>query len=121
MTKSPLFWGVISLLALGSAVAQEDPSVLHSSQSPKTAFHSSSKLAAAREGESHSAVTAFVNVSVAPLDHEGVVPGQTVVVRNGSIAAIGSADATPVPKDAVVIQGNGHYLMPGLADMHVHL
>lgn len=44
MTKSALFLGVISLLALGSALAQVVPSVPHSSQPPETTFHSSSNL-----------------------------------------------------------------------------
>lgn len=44
MTKSPLFSAGIVLLALGSALAQEVPSVAHSSQSPETTFHSSSNL-----------------------------------------------------------------------------
>jgi hypothetical protein len=44
MTKSALFSGGIILLALGSAVAQEVPSVTHSSQSPETTFHSASNL-----------------------------------------------------------------------------
>ncbi len=42
--KSALFSGGIILLALGSAVAQEDSSVTHSPQSPENTFHSSSNL-----------------------------------------------------------------------------
>ena len=44
MTKSALFWGVISLLALGSALAQVVPSVPNSSQPPEITFRSSSDL-----------------------------------------------------------------------------
>src|SRR2546427_7942065 len=66
-------------------------------------------------------VTAFVDVSVIPMDRAAVVPGQTVIVRDGRIAAIGPTDTTVVPKDAAVLHGNGYYLMPGLADMHIHL
>jgi hypothetical protein len=66
-------------------------------------------------------VTAFVNVNVVPLDHEGIIPGQTVIVFGSRIAAVGPTDKIVVPQDATVIQGNGRYLMPGLADMHVHL
>jgi len=67
------------------------------------------------------AVFAFVNVNVVPMDGERVVPNQTVVVRNGRIAAMGSAKRVSVPKGAVRIDGRGQYLMPGLVDMHVHL
>src|SRR5688500_5377664 len=65
--------------------------------------------------------TAFVNVSVIPMDRERVLRDQTVVVRAGRIAAIGPASRTPVPKNAVRVDGRGKYLMPGLFDMHTHL
>ncbi|HEU4797103.1 MAG TPA: amidohydrolase family protein [Pyrinomonadaceae bacterium] len=66
-------------------------------------------------------VTAFTNVNVIPFDRERVLTGQTVIVRDGRIAEIGAADKTKVPAGALQIDGNGKYLMPGLADMHVHL
>jgi len=50
-----------------------------------------------------------------------VLSGQTVVVQQGRITAIGPFSSTPVPAGATAIQGQGRYLMPGLADMHVHL
>ena len=65
--------------------------------------------------------TAFVGVSVIPMDGERVLPDHTVVVEDGRIAAIGPRAATPVPSDAVRVDGAGKYLLPGLADMHVHL
>jgi hypothetical protein len=64
---------------------------------------------------------AFVDVTVVPMDGERIVQGQTVVVRNGRIDAMGAAKSVRVPKDAVTIDGRGRYLMPGLVDMHVHL
>ena len=64
---------------------------------------------------------AFINVNVVPFDRERIVAEQTVVVRDGRIAEIGSADKTKVPAGALQIDGRGKYLMPGLADMHVHL
>lgn len=66
-------------------------------------------------------VLAFVNVNVVPMDSERVVQNQTVIVRDGRIAAIGAAKRVRVPQGAVKIDGRGQYLMPGLADMHVHL
>ena len=64
-------------------------------------------------------VTAFVSVNVVPMDSDRVMYDQTVIVRDGKIAAIGSA--LTVPQDAAVIDGHGSaYLSPGLADMHVH-
>lgn len=65
-------------------------------------------------------VTVIRNVSVAPMSSEGVLADQTVIVREGLIAAIGPAAATPVPRGARVIEGEGLYLMPGLVDAHAH-
>lgn len=64
---------------------------------------------------------AFINVNVVPFDRERVLAGQTVIVRDGRIAEIGPADKAKVPAGAIQIDARGKYLMPGLADMHVHL
>ncbi|HKS10642.1 MAG TPA: amidohydrolase family protein [Pyrinomonadaceae bacterium] len=64
---------------------------------------------------------AFVNVNVVPFDRERILEGQTVIVRDGRIAEIGPANKTKAPAGAREIDGRGKYLMPGLADMHVHL
>jgi hypothetical protein len=70
---------------------------------------------------SSSSSTAFVNVNVIPMDSASVLAGQTVVVQQGRITAIGPVSSTPIPGGATMIEGHGRYLMPGLADMHVHL
>ena len=67
------------------------------------------------------AATAFVSVSLLPMDREAVVPNQTVIVRGQKIAWIGSADAAKVPDGATRIDGTGKFLMPGLAEMHAHI
>ncbi|HUP49992.1 MAG TPA: amidohydrolase family protein [Thermoanaerobaculia bacterium] len=65
---------------------------------------------------------AFVGVNLVPMTRElGVVRAQTVIVRDGRIETVGPAATTPVPAGAERIEGRGRYLMPGLADMHVHL
>ncbi|MBA3560407.1 MAG: hypothetical protein H0W30_17625, partial [Gemmatimonadaceae bacterium] len=65
--------------------------------------------------------TAFVDVNVVPMDRERVLPHQTVLVRDGRITRIGPVADVKVPLGALRIEGGGRYLMPGLADMHVHL
>ncbi len=69
------------------------------------------------------AVVAFTDVSVVPMDRDRILPGQTVLVRNGHIEAIGSSEEmhARVPSDAVRVDGRGKYLIPGLGDMHVQL
>ncbi len=64
---------------------------------------------------------AFEHVSVLPMDRDVVIADQTVVVRDGRIITIGPASAVAVPPDAQRIDGRGRFLMPGLADMHVHV
>src|SRR4051812_42412989 len=66
-------------------------------------------------------VVAFVNVNVVPMDRERILEGQTVIVRDGRIAEIAPASKAKVPAGALSVDGRGKYLMPGLADMHVHL
>jgi imidazolonepropionase-like amidohydrolase len=63
---------------------------------------------------------AFEHVAVVSLAHPGVDRDQTIVVRDGKIAAVGPAASVAVPADATVIAGAGRYAMPGLTDMHVH-
>ncbi len=64
---------------------------------------------------------AFINVNVIPMDKERVLPRQTVIVRDGTIVEIGDAKRIKVPANAQRIDGAGKFLIPGLADMHVHL
>ena len=66
------------------------------------------------------AVTAFVRVNVLPMDSERALRDQTVLVSDGRIQAIGPR--LDVPDGARVIDGGGSaWLLPGLADMHVHV
>lgn len=44
-----------------------------------------------------------------------------VLVRAGRIEAVGPAASVAVPKDAEVIDARGKTVLPGLADLHVHL
>jgi imidazolonepropionase-like amidohydrolase len=62
----------------------------------------------------------FENVTLVPLDRDRTLEHQSVLVRDGRIAAIGAADKIGADS-AVRIDGRGRYLMPGLADMHIHL
>ncbi len=71
---------------------------------------------AAREPE-----VAFVHVTVVPLDREVSLADQTVLVAEGKIVALGPAGEIELPPEAQVIPGEGAYLVPGLADMHVHV
>ncbi len=66
-------------------------------------------------------VVAFIGVNVLPMDAERVLENQTVVVRDGRIAAMGPVGDVAIPDNAVRIDARGKYLMPGIAEMHGHL
>lgn len=67
-------------------------------------------------------VFAFVGVTVIPMTGPGtVLPDHTVLIRNGRIERIGPRTAVEIPAGARRIDGTGRYLLPGLADLHVHL
>lgn len=55
------------------------------------------------------------------MDSQRVLEDHTVVIAGDRIVAMGPAESTPIPSDARRVEGAGRYLMPGLADLHVHL
>jgi Amidohydrolase family len=70
-----------------------------------------------------------VNAPVIALTHVRVIDGtgaaarenQTLIIREGSIAAIGDGGSTPAPAGATVIDLTGKSVLPGLVMMHEHL
>src|SRR5262245_40054074 len=54
------------------------------------------------------------------MDRERIVEDQTVVVRDGKIQTMGPSQTVREPSGAERVDGHGKFLMPGLADMHVH-
>ena len=63
----------------------------------------------------------FQGVNLITLDGEEVLAGQTVLIVDARIAAMGPEDSVTVPADAIVIDASGRYLMPGLTEMHGHV
>ncbi|MCU9848954.1 amidohydrolase family protein [Defluviimonas sp. WL0024] len=64
---------------------------------------------------------AFVNANVLPMDENKVLLQQTVVVDGDSIVAVAPTSEVEVPHGATVIDAEGSWLIPGFADMHMHL
>lgn len=56
------------------------------------------------------------------IDGTGAPPraATTILVRQGEITAVTPDDEAEVPEDARVIDVSDQYVIPGLADMHVH-
>jgi hypothetical protein len=66
------------------------------------------------------AVVALTNVRV--VDGTGAPPveRQTIVIRDGRIASVGSAASAQVPPGARVLDLAGHTVIPGMVGMHNH-
>lgn len=65
------------------------------------------------------AQTYIINVTVADVEKQKLVPNQTVIITNDLISKIQSGKIK-IPANATIIDGKGKYLFPGLTDAHVH-
>ncbi|MGH9346125.1 MAG: amidohydrolase family protein [Vicinamibacterales bacterium] len=63
-------------------------------------------------------VTALINARVVNVRTGQVAPPATLVLRDGTIASVGS---TAAPAGALVIDARGRYVLPGLVDAHTHI
>lgn len=64
---------------------------------------------------------AIEHATVLPMDRDTVLIDHTVLVSRGRVIWLGPSADARVPRGAERVDGRGAYLMPGLADMHVHL
>ena len=64
--------------------------------------------------------TAFTGAKIIPIEGPVIAEG-TLVVHDGKIVAVGPADSTDVPDDAVRIDAAGKIIMPGLICTHSHV
>lgn len=65
--------------------------------------------------------TVFTNVSVIPMDSELVLEDQTVVIEGDRILEVAPSSEVDIASNATIIDGDGKFLMPGLAEMHGHV
>jgi imidazolonepropionase-like amidohydrolase len=66
-------------------------------------------------------VLAITHVTLIDATGAPAQPDMTVLVSGQRISSIGPAKSMAIPGDAEVLDGTGKFLIPGLADMHVHL
>jgi imidazolonepropionase-like amidohydrolase len=110
MLASMRIYVVLALVACGSKKSEPTP----------TSDPTPSATASA------SATAAFVDVTVVPMAYStdpkarDEIPHQTVLVDGDRVVAMGDTDKVTVPANATKIDGAGKWLIPGLADMHVH-
>ncbi len=65
-------------------------------------------------------IYAITDVAIIDVENGIAIPNQTVIVMGDRIDKIGAYGKLNIPEDAEIINGHGHYLMPGLVDAHVH-
>ncbi|MEO6135008.1 MAG: amidohydrolase family protein [Ginsengibacter sp.] len=61
------------------------------------------------------------DINIIPMTSDTLIANKSVLIRHGKIMAIEDYKTLPKNKQTKIINGKGKYLMPGLADMHVHL
>ena len=66
-------------------------------------------------------VLAITNVRVIDGTGAPAREGQTLIIRDGTIAAVGATASTTTPAGAQVIDGTGKSVMPGMVMVHEHL
>ncbi len=64
-------------------------------------------------------VTIFKNVRIIDVRDGSIADEMVVKVIDGKIESI--SKSIEIPDDVAVIDGNGRYLLPGLAEMHAHI
>jgi hypothetical protein len=75
-------------------------------------------------GEASAAELVLRDVNIVAIDEGTIVPHQTVVIRGSSISSVSPAavaDSPAVAADAVIVNGSGKFLIPGLVEGHAHL
>jgi imidazolonepropionase-like amidohydrolase len=75
-------------------------------------------LPGARSSPTDGPAIAVTDVTVLPMTGGAELAHANVVIRGEHVERV---DTAPPPPGARVIDGHGKFLMPGLADMHVHL
>lgn len=64
--------------------------------------------------------TYITNVTIADVENHKMIANQTVVITNDVISEINKSKKIKIPENAIVIDGSGKYLLPGLTDAHIH-
>ncbi len=66
------------------------------------------------------AQTYITNVTITDVVNHKLIPDQTVVITGDIISNIQPSKKIKIPGNAIVIDGTGKYLVPGLTDAHIH-
>lgn len=73
-----------------------------------------------KEKKEYSQTKAIKNVSVVDVTTGKLLENQTIVWKEGKIISVLPGNKTVLPADAVVVNGQGKFVLPGLMDSHIH-
>ncbi len=73
------------------------------------------------EAHADSTAIVFKHVDIVDIAGNKIDRDQFVVIHKKVIVEVGSESMVAIPNGATVIDGEGYYLMAGLADMHTHV
>ncbi len=76
---------------------------------------------AASDSVPDAGVYVIQDVTVIPMDTEGVEENRDVFIENGKVTDIAQTGEKKPGKNALLINGKGKFLIPGLAEMHAHV
>jgi imidazolonepropionase-like amidohydrolase len=66
------------------------------------------------------AQTYITNTTIVDVENQKLIPNQTITITNDLISNIQASKKVKLPENAIVIDGTGKYLIPGLTDAHIH-
>jgi imidazolonepropionase-like amidohydrolase len=69
----------------------------------------------------HPATIAITHATIIDATGAPPKPNSTILIDHDKISAVGPDSSLDIPAGAQVIDATGKYLIPGLADMHIHL
>lgn len=65
-------------------------------------------------------IYAITHTTIIPMNTEGILKDQTIVIENGKIVRIGPSSKVKLKEGTEVIDGKGKFIVPGFFDMHAH-
>ncbi|TPV32783.1 amidohydrolase family protein [Paucihalobacter ruber] len=66
------------------------------------------------------AQTYITNTTIVDVENQKLIPNQTVTITDDLISNIQSNKKVKLPENAIIVDGTGKYLIPGLTDAHIH-
>ena len=70
--------------------------------------------------QAQTAVTAITGATLVNSNGKPPVADAVILIQNGRILRVGNRQSVQIPKEAVVIDARGKWVIPGLIDSHVH-